>query len=155
MNEIIAIVEAKPAMKVLCAVPFHDKTITELDISSQGLGVEGALVIRRYLKNNGALAKCDLTNNDIPFSSSGVFQELASLWANRPQLQLICQEGNSWSKDDRCLEEQLFAQGNPFINDLQEYRDLVDDAATTVDFLRAQSLSSDDKPRDVPVVMVD
>ena len=56
MNEIIAIVEAKPAMKVLCAVPFRDKTITELDVSNQSLGFEGALVIRRYLDNNGALA---------------------------------------------------------------------------------------------------
>ena len=57
MNEIIAIVEAKPAMKVLCAVPFRDKTVTELDVSGQSLGGEGALVIRRYLKNNGALEK--------------------------------------------------------------------------------------------------
>ena len=55
MNKIIAIVEAKPAMKVLCTVPFRDKTITELDVSGQNLGVEGALVIRRYLENNGAL----------------------------------------------------------------------------------------------------
>ena len=55
MNEIIALVEAKPAMKVLCAVPFRDKTITELDVSGQSLGSEGALVISRYLENNGAL----------------------------------------------------------------------------------------------------
>ena len=55
MNAIIALVEAKPAMKVLCAVPFRDKTITELDVSGQSLGVEGAVVIRRYLENNGAL----------------------------------------------------------------------------------------------------
>ena len=56
MNEIIAMVEAKPAMKVLCAMPFRDKTITELDVSGQSLGGEGALVIRRYLENNaGAL----------------------------------------------------------------------------------------------------
>ena len=30
-NEIIAIVEAKPAMKILCAVPFRDKITTNLD----------------------------------------------------------------------------------------------------------------------------
>ena len=66
MNEIIAIVEAKPAMKVLCAVPFRDKTITELDVSGQSLGVEGTLVIRRYLENNGALASLDLSENNIP-----------------------------------------------------------------------------------------
>ena len=68
MNEIIAIVEAKPAMKVLCAVPFRDKTITELDVSGQSLGVEGALVIRRYLENNGALASLDLSQNSVPDS---------------------------------------------------------------------------------------
>ena len=63
MNEIIAIVEAKPAMKVLCGVPFRDKTITELDVSGQRLGVEGALVIRRYLENNWALTSLNLASN--------------------------------------------------------------------------------------------
>ena len=60
---IIPIVEARPAMKVLCAVPFRDKTITELDVSSQRLGVEGALVIRRYLETNGALTSLNISNN--------------------------------------------------------------------------------------------
>ncbi len=63
MNEIIAIVEAQPGMKVLCAVPFRDKTITELDVSGQSLGVEGAVVIRRYLENNGALTSLNLASN--------------------------------------------------------------------------------------------
>ena len=65
MNEIITLVEAKPAMKVLCAVPFRDKTITELDVSGQSLGVEGALVIRRYLENNGALTSLNLASNSL------------------------------------------------------------------------------------------
>ena len=65
MNEIIAIVEAKPAMKVLCAVPFRDKTITELDVSGQNLGVEGALVVGRYLQNNGALTSVNILKNHI------------------------------------------------------------------------------------------
>ena len=65
MNEIMAIVEAKPAMKVLCAVPFRDKAITELDVSGQSLGVEGALVIRRYLENNGALTSLDISSNQL------------------------------------------------------------------------------------------
>ena len=63
MNEIIAIVEAKPAMKVLCAVPFRDKTITELDVSGQSLGVEGAIVICRYLENNGAMMSLNVSSN--------------------------------------------------------------------------------------------
>ena len=65
MNDIIAQIEAAPAMKVLCAVPFRDKTITELDVSGQSLGVEGAVVIGRYLENNRALVKLDISNNEI------------------------------------------------------------------------------------------
>ena len=63
MNEIVAIIEAKPAMKVFCAIPFRDKTITELDVSGQGLGAEGALVVSRYLENNGALTSFNLSKN--------------------------------------------------------------------------------------------
>ena len=63
MHEIITIVEAKPEMKVFCAVPFRDTTIPELDVSGQSLGVEGALVIRRYLENNGALVKFDISTS--------------------------------------------------------------------------------------------
>jgi Ran GTPase-activating protein (RanGAP) involved in mRNA processing and transport len=65
MNEIITLIEAKPAMKVLCAVPFRDKTITELNVSGQSLGVEGVLVIRRYLENNGAMVKLDVSRNNL------------------------------------------------------------------------------------------
>ena len=81
MNEIIATIEAKPTMKVLCAVPFRDKTIAELNVSGQSLGVEGALVIRRYLENNGALTSLNVSNNalcgineydDGDFDASGV-----------------------------------------------------------------------------------
>ena len=77
MNEIIAIVEAKPAMKVLCGVPFRDKTITELDISGQRLGVEGALVIRRYLENNGALTSLNISNNKL---TKGKLKKKPSWW---------------------------------------------------------------------------
>ena len=65
MNEIIAIVEAKPAMKLLCAVPFRDKTITKLDVSGQSLGVEGALVISCYLENNRALTSLNISDNGL------------------------------------------------------------------------------------------
>ena len=65
MNKIIAIIEAKPTMKVLCAVPFRDKTITELDVSGQSLGVEGAIVTSCYLENNGALKSLDISANNL------------------------------------------------------------------------------------------
>ena len=58
MKEIIATCQSKPAMKVLCEVPFKDKTITELNVSRKNLGVEGAVVVSHYLENNGALTQC-------------------------------------------------------------------------------------------------
>ena len=65
MNEIITLVEAKPTMKVLCAVPFRNKAITELDVSNQSLNIEGALVISHYLEKNGTLSLLDLSCNSL------------------------------------------------------------------------------------------
>ena len=71
MNEIIAVVEAKPAMKVLCGIPFRDKTITGLNVSGQNLGVEGAIVLSRYLTNNGAMTKLDVSANNLLHREAG------------------------------------------------------------------------------------
>ena len=87
MNQIIDIVEAKPAMKVLCAVPFRDKTITELDVSGQSLGVEGALVIRRYLENNGALVTVNMMGNKIGKEQLSQLQEMMQA---HPTLVSLC-----------------------------------------------------------------
>ena len=87
MNEIIALVEAKPTMKVLCAVPFRDKTITELDVSGRSLGVEGAVVIRRYLENNGALVSANLLNNKIGVEQA---QYLATILEEHASLKSLC-----------------------------------------------------------------
>ena len=65
MNELIAMCHSKPSMKVLCEVPFKDKTITKLDVSGKNLGVEGALVVNDYLENNGALASLNLARSGI------------------------------------------------------------------------------------------
>jgi hypothetical protein len=65
MKEIVSIVEGKPAMKVLCTIPFRDKTITELDVSKKGLGAEGALVVGRYLEGNRALTALNVSENSI------------------------------------------------------------------------------------------
>jgi hypothetical protein len=43
------------SMKILCEVPFKDKTLTELDVSGKDLGMEGALVIAEYLDSNEAM----------------------------------------------------------------------------------------------------
>jgi hypothetical protein len=57
MKEIITIAMRKDSMKILCEVPIKDKTLTELDISGKNLGMEGALVVAEYLRNNGAMLK--------------------------------------------------------------------------------------------------
>jgi Ran GTPase-activating protein (RanGAP) involved in mRNA processing and transport len=51
------------SMKILCEVPFKDKTITKLDVSGKNLGMEGALVIAGYLDGNGAMTSLNLASN--------------------------------------------------------------------------------------------
>jgi Ran GTPase-activating protein (RanGAP) involved in mRNA processing and transport len=63
MRKIMAIAMSKESMKILCEVPFKNKTITELDVSGKNLGAEGALVIAEYLDGNGAMSKLDISNN--------------------------------------------------------------------------------------------
>jgi hypothetical protein len=65
MRKIMAVAMSKESMKILCEVPFKNKTITELDISWKNLGVEGALVIAEYLDGNGALSSLNLANNEL------------------------------------------------------------------------------------------
>ena len=65
MREIMTIAAGKENMKVLCEVPFKDKTITELDVSGKDLGIEGALVVAEYLDGNGALLVLDISQNDL------------------------------------------------------------------------------------------
>ena len=59
---------------VLCAVPVKElkaDSLKELDLSGKSLGVEGALVLSTCLHDNGALAKLDISSNQI----CGVFLE--------------------------------------------------------------------------------
>jgi Leucine-rich repeat (LRR) protein len=65
MREIIAITMRMESMKILCEVPFKDKTLTELDISGKNLGMEGALVVAEYLDGNDAITSLNLSDNDI------------------------------------------------------------------------------------------
>ncbi len=65
MHEIMAMCHSKPSMKVLCGVPFKDKTITELDVSGKNLGVEGAVVVSNYIENNGAMTSLNVSNNNL------------------------------------------------------------------------------------------
>jgi hypothetical protein len=54
MRKIMAVAMSKDSMRMLCAVPIKENTLTELDLSGRNLGVEGALVVAEYLHNNGA-----------------------------------------------------------------------------------------------------
>jgi Ran GTPase-activating protein (RanGAP) involved in mRNA processing and transport len=64
-REIMGIAMHMDSMKVLCEVPFKDKTLTELDVSGKNLGTEGALVVAEYLNGNRVLTKFDISSNDL------------------------------------------------------------------------------------------
>jgi Ran GTPase-activating protein (RanGAP) involved in mRNA processing and transport len=73
MREIIAIAMRMDSMKILCEVPFKDKTLIELDVSGKNLGTEGALVIAEYLDGNRTLSSLNLASNCI-----GGYQDISS-----------------------------------------------------------------------------
>jgi Ran GTPase-activating protein (RanGAP) involved in mRNA processing and transport len=65
MRKIMTIAMRMDNMKILCEVPFKDKTLTELDVSGKNIGTEGALVVAGYLDGNGALTSLDISSNRI------------------------------------------------------------------------------------------
>ena len=65
MREIMAIAMRMDNMKILCEVPFKDKTLIELDVSEKDLGTEGALVVAGYLDGNRAMASLSLASNGL------------------------------------------------------------------------------------------
>jgi hypothetical protein len=75
MREIMDIAASKESMKMLCEVPFKDKTITALDVSGKKLGVEGAFVVAEYLDGNGALTSLDLSSNRLEDEGSKIIAE--------------------------------------------------------------------------------
>jgi hypothetical protein len=75
MREIMTIAMRMDSMKILCAVPFKDKTLTELDVSGKNLGTEGALVVAEYLDGNRALSHFDISNNSLYAAGAKVIAE--------------------------------------------------------------------------------
>jgi Leucine-rich repeat (LRR) protein len=71
MREIMAITMCMDSMKILCEIPFKDKTLAELDVSGKNLSMEGALVVAEYLDSNEALLCLDMSNNNINFNFNG------------------------------------------------------------------------------------
>jgi Ran GTPase-activating protein (RanGAP) involved in mRNA processing and transport len=90
MRDIIAIAVRMDSMKILCEIPFKDKTVTELDVSGKNLGMEGALVVAEYLDGNGAILSVNLLKNNIPMEQA---KALASILKDHPTLKSLC--GNS------------------------------------------------------------
>jgi Ran GTPase-activating protein (RanGAP) involved in mRNA processing and transport len=75
MTEIIALAMGKESMKLLCEVPIKDKSLTELDVSSKSLGIEGALVVAEYLRDNGAMTSLNLASNYLCAAGAKVIAE--------------------------------------------------------------------------------
>jgi Ran GTPase-activating protein (RanGAP) involved in mRNA processing and transport len=71
MRQIMAIAMHMGSMKILCEIPFKDKTLTELDVSGKNLGSEGALVVAEYLDDNRALSVLSLKNNGLGTKEAG------------------------------------------------------------------------------------
>jgi Ran GTPase-activating protein (RanGAP) involved in mRNA processing and transport len=65
MREIIVIAMHMDGVKILCEIPFKDKTLTELDVRGKNLGTEGALVVAEYLDGNGAMSSLNFADNAI------------------------------------------------------------------------------------------
>jgi hypothetical protein len=66
MRKIMAIAMRMDNMKILCTVPFKDKTLTELEVSGKNLGKEGALVVAGYLDGNVALSTFTFSGDSSP-----------------------------------------------------------------------------------------
>ena len=68
MFKLIEAVEAQGKLEVFCTIPvkeLKDNSITELDVSKRNLGVDGAVVLSHYIKDNGELSSLNLLKNSI------------------------------------------------------------------------------------------
>jgi hypothetical protein len=87
MREIMAIAMRMDSMKILCEIPFKDKTLTELDVSGKNLGTEGALVVAEYFDGNGALSITNVMGNSI---GKEMFSKLQEIMRSKPNLISLC-----------------------------------------------------------------
>jgi Ran GTPase-activating protein (RanGAP) involved in mRNA processing and transport len=87
MREIMGIAMRMASMKILCEIPFKDKTLTELDVSGKNLGMEGALVVAEYLDGSGAISSVNLLKNAIPVEQA---QELVKIMQSKEKLITMC-----------------------------------------------------------------
>jgi hypothetical protein len=88
MREIMAIAMRMDSMKILCEVPFKDKSLTELDASGKDLGMEGALVVAEYLDSNGALTSLHVGKNSIPEKE---MREIMAIAMHMDSMKILCE----------------------------------------------------------------
>ena len=89
MKEIIAIAMNKDSMELLCEVPFKDKTLTKLDVSGKSLGMEGALVVAEYLRDNGPMTSLNLASNDLRAEGAKIVAEAIKVTKRTPAIILV------------------------------------------------------------------
>jgi Ran GTPase-activating protein (RanGAP) involved in mRNA processing and transport len=106
MREIMAIAAGKENMKVLCEVPFKDKTLTELDVSDKNLGAEGALVVTEYLDGNGALTSLNLSSNNLKAEGAKIVAE--AIKVTSPSYECDCDRFGTIFMSDHLAELLLF-----------------------------------------------
>eukprot|EP00935_MAST-01C_sp_MAST-1C-sp1_P002826 g2826.t1 len=85
----------------------QDKSLTELDVSGIGFGAEGAAVVAKYIKTNGALTSLDISANNIGqlvadpelMKQHGVIYDLCTGGPNKGSMLY-------WDKDDNDLGKE-------------------------------------------------
>jgi hypothetical protein len=89
MKEIIVVAMNKESVKMLCEVPIKDKTLTELDVSGMSLGMEGALVVAEYLRDNGPMTSLNLASNDLRADGTKIVAEAIKVTECTPAIILV------------------------------------------------------------------
>jgi hypothetical protein len=56
-------------------ISLSDKSLTELDVSGMGFGVEGAKVVAQYISDNGALTSLNLSSNALKAEGAKIVVE--------------------------------------------------------------------------------
>jgi Leucine-rich repeat (LRR) protein len=99
MREIMAIAMRMGSMKILCEIPFKDKTLTELAVSGKNLGTEGALVVAEYLDGNGAMLSLDISSNSLAVEGTKLLAKALESNQTMTSLNISSHSGNFMTFD--------------------------------------------------------
>jgi hypothetical protein len=107
MRKIMAVAMRMDNMKILCEVPFKDKTLTELDVSGKNLGTDGALVVAGYLDDNRAISSVKLLKNKIDVDKA---EDLVRVLKEHPTLKSLC--GNKGDETELDMSGKMSGAGD-------------------------------------------